>query len=98
MHANATKHYIRTMRRYLRRNPGRSVVITRSNGERAGVLYQESTGRLAFGSAQMGEAAINKGLAIILGLANAKFFGDQTRIMLRLCQEQRAKSPSRLPG
>jgi len=45
----------------------------------------------------MGEAATNKGLAIILGLVLARFFDDPA-LMLRMCRDMRPRSPSRLPG
>lgn len=97
MHPNQTRHYVRTMRRYVRRNPGARLEITRSNGEKAGTLFQEPTGRLAFASAQAGARGTSKGLAIILGLVLARFFDDPA-LMLRMVRDMRPGAPSRLPG
>lgn len=97
MHHTQTRHYIRTMRRYVRRNPGARLEITRSNGEHAGTLFQEPTGRLAFATAQTGTTGTNKGLAIILGLVLTRFFDDPA-LMLRMVRDMRPAAPSRLPG
>jgi hypothetical protein len=92
------KHYIRTMRRYLRKHPtGSSLKITRSGGQAAGTMFvNQDTGAIQFSSDQLNEPWRNKAVAIILGLLNTP--AVDKRIMLNLCRAQRLQSPSRLPG